>query len=240
LEQQGISNPPCPDLRYVYTGAGPLDMTLKNRVEATFNQPLHHGYGLSEYAGAVCLVKTGIKRNDTSAGYAVEGGEVRVVNEQDQVLPAGERGEIWMRGIGLMPGYFRDPEATAQVFKPGGWYASGDIGYIDKDGALFVVGRLKEMIIRSGFNVYPGEVEAVINGYVGIEKCAVVGKKEADGNEEVLAFIELKSGALVHEDELRRYLTENLAPYKRPSKIIFVKDFPMTHSGKIIKRLLVS
>ena len=144
-----------------------------------------------------------------------------------------------MRGVGLMPGYFRDPEITAQVIQPGGWYASGDLGRQDPDGALFVVGRLKEMIIRSGFNVYPGEVEAVFLAYPGVQKAAVAGRKQSDGNEEILAFIEPKAGQTLDVGALQAYANEHLAPYKRPSLVTLVSDMPMTHSGKVLKRQLV-
>jgi malonyl-CoA/methylmalonyl-CoA synthetase len=196
MEQIGVRHPPAPKLRYVYTGAGPLDMALKKRVEAAFGKPLHHGYGLSEYAGSLHLTRLGEWRDDTSAGLRVEGAELRIVDPHTgRALAPGERGEIWMRGIGLMPGYFRDPEGTAAVIKEGGWYASGDLGELHADGNLFVVGRLKEMIIRSGFNVYPAEVEAVLNAFPAVERSAVVGRPEREGNEEVIAFVELRHGA---------------------------------------------
>jgi malonyl-CoA/methylmalonyl-CoA synthetase len=240
MEQAGIHRPPAPDLRYVYTGAGPLDATLKRRVEAAFGHPLHHGYGLSEYAGSVALTRLHAPRDDTSAGYAVEGAELRIVEPATgRDLPAGERGEIWMRGIGLTPGYFRDPAATAAVMREGGWYASGDLGEMHADGALFVVGRLKEMIIRSGFNVYPAEVEAVLNDFPGIERSAVAGRPAADGNEEVIAFVELKPGAAIDDAALRAHLRERLSPYKQPAVIRTVAAFPMTGSGKVLKRQLL-
>ncbi len=239
LDQQGIAKPACPALRYVYTGAAPMDMALKRAVERRFGHPLHHGYGLSEYAGALCVGRLGEQRDDTSAGYLVEGAELRIVDAEGKDLPAGERGEIWMRGVGLMPGYFRDPDATAQVMRPGGWYASGDLGYVAPDGALFVVGRLKEMIIRSGFNVYPGEVEAVLCHFPGIQRAAVVGRKESDGNEAILAFVETVGHVPPDMDRLNAYLADHLAPYKRPSQVIAVEAFPMTHSGKVLKRSLL-
>lgn len=239
LDEQGVDRPACPALRYVYTGAAPLDMALKRAVEARFGQALHHGYGLSEYAGALCLVPCGVAREDTSAGYPVEGAELRIVSPEGVDLPAGERGEIWMRGVGLMPGYFRDPAATAQVMRPGGWYASGDVAYRDTDGALYVVGRLKEMIIRSGFNVYPGEVEAVLGAFPGIQRVAVVGRRQSDGNEEIVAFVETVNHAALDWAALNSFLHENLAPYKRPAKILPVDAFPMTHSGKVLKRSLL-
>lgn len=240
LDQQGIASPAAPALRYVYTGAAPLDMVLKRAVEKRFGHPLHHGYGLSEYAGALCLGRLGEPRDDTSAGYLVDGAGLRIVNSDGQDVPNGERGEIWMRGVGLMPGYFRDPDATAQVMRPGGWYASGDLGYQAPDGALFVVGRLKEMIIRSGFNVYPGEVEAVLCQFPGIQRAAVIGRGESDGNEEILAFVETVDHTPLDMERLQAHIADNLAPYKRPARVIPVDAFPMTHSGKVLKRNLLA
>lgn len=240
LDQQGIAQPSAPALRYVYTGAAALDMRLKQAVEQRFGHPLHHGYGLSEYAGALAVGRLGERRADTSAGYVVEGGEVRIVNAEGQDQAQGDKGEIWMRGVGLMPGYFRDDVATAQVMRPGGWYASGDLGYQTADGALFVVGRLKEMIIRSGFNVYPGEVEVVLAAFPGVQRAAVVGRGESDGNEEILAFLETADQTPLDMDALHAHIAENLAPYKRPARVLCVAAFPMTHSGKILKRQLLA
>jgi acyl-CoA synthetase (AMP-forming)/AMP-acid ligase II len=240
LDQQGSAPVLAPALRYVYTGAAALDMRLKLAVEQRFGHPLHHGYGLSEYAGALTVGRLGERRADTSAGYLIEGAQVRIVNAEGQDLPTGEKGEIWMRGVGLMPGYFRDEAATAQVMRPGGWYASGDLGYQASDGALFVVGRLKEMIIRSGFNVYPGEVEVVLAAFPGVQRAAVVGRPASDGNEEILAFLEVLPGQPLDLDRLHAHLGEHLAPYKRPAQIICVEAFPMTHSGKILKRQLLA
>jgi acyl-CoA synthetase (AMP-forming)/AMP-acid ligase II len=237
IEAEGAA-PRFPQLRYVYTGSAPLDLALKQRVEALFGQPLHHGYGLSEYAGSVFLTRTEAPRADTSAGYAVEGGEARIVSVDGHDVAPGDTGEIWLRGPGLMLGYFRDAAATAQVMRPGGWYASGDLGRFGSDGALFVVGRLKEMIIRSGFNVYPAEIEAVIGRFDGVHLCAVVGVPELDGNEQIVAFVELKPGALLDEAALRAHLVEHLSPYKRPARIEVIDAMPTTANGKLLKREL--
>lgn len=239
----GLAQPPCPDLRYVYTGAGPLDAGLKQRVEALFRQPLHHGYGLSEFAGSVHVTALGQHRSDTSAGLRVEDAELRIVDDQGRDLPTGQTGEIWLRGRGLMPGYFRNPDATAAVMRDGGWYASGDLGRLEADGALFVVGRLKEMIIRSGFNVYPAEVEAALMGYAPIEMAAVLGRQAggADaGNEEIVAFVLLRPGHVLDRAALDTHLRQHLAPYKRPQRIEVVPQLPMTASGKVMKRELRS
>ncbi|WP_198085198.1 class I adenylate-forming enzyme family protein [Variovorax sp. E3] len=232
------ATPRFPQLRYVYTGSAPLDPALKQRVEQLFGQPLHYGYGLSEYAGSVFLTRTESPRSDTAAGHAVEGGEARIVSLDGHDVAPGDTGEIWLRGPGLMLGYFRDAAATAQVMRPGGWYATGDLGRFGEDGALFVVGRLKEMIIRSGFNVYPAEIEAVIGRFEGVHLCAVVGTPEADGNEQVVAFVELKPGAALDREALRAHLVEHLSPYKRPARIELIDAMPTTANGKLLKREL--
>jgi acyl-CoA synthetase (AMP-forming)/AMP-acid ligase II len=234
-----IKKPVFPNLRYVYMGASALDYSIKLRVEKFFGMPLNHGYGLSEYAGAISVTKNHVWRTDTSSGYLVEGGEVKIVDLDGKELPPGERGELWIRGIGLMPGYFRDPQATQVVMRPDGWLATGDIAYFDQERALFVVGRLKEMIIRSGFNVYPAEVEAILNSFPGISQSAVVGKKEKDGNETIIGFIQLNADFEFNEITLKDYLKDHLAPYKLPSTIITLEKFPLTFSGKILKRELI-
>lgn len=241
MQRVGVEYPDAPALRYIYAGAGPLDMALKRRVEAAFGKPLHHGYGLSEYAGSVHVTRLDAWRHDTSAGYGFEGAELRIVDpDSGRSLPPGERGEIWLRGVGLMPGYFRDPVATAAVMRDGGWYASGDIGELHEDGALFVVGRLKEMIIRSGFNVYPAEIESVLNAFPSIERSAVVGRPAQDGNEHIEAYVQMRAGEVFNEPELRAYLSEQLAPYKQPTAIRCIAEFPMSSSGKILKKYLAS
>ena len=238
-EEHGIRHPAAPHLRYLYTGAGPLDLVLKHKVEALFGMTLHHGYAMSEYAGSLHLTRIEEARDDTSAGYVIEGAELKIVDPNTgSTMPVGERGEIWVRGTGLMPGYFRDSEATAAALREGGWYATGDLGELHADGALFVVGRLKEMIIRSGFNVYPSEVEHALNSFPGIQRSAVVGQKEADGNEAVIAFVVQDAQNPPDAAALQAHLRENLAPYKRPARIIAIAELPVNANGKVMKREL--
>jgi long-chain acyl-CoA synthetase len=228
----------APRLRYVYTGGAPLDPTLKREVEAVFGLPLHHGYGMTEYAGSLFITRIDRPRSDTSAGEIVAGAELRIVDEKGNDAPPGAPGEIWVRGPGTMLGYYRNPEATAAALLPGGWLNTGDIGRVDADGALFIVGRTKDLIIRSGFNVYPIEVESVINSFPGVRLSAVVGRDTADHNEEVVAFVETVPGATLDVGALRHYLKERLSPYKRPCQIIEVPAIPATASGKLLKREL--
>ncbi len=230
----------APHLKYMYAGAAPLLLPLKEEIERVTGFSLHHGYGLSEYAGVLSVVKKDEGRIDTSAGYVVEGAQMRIVDPQGLDVARGERGEIWMRGDGLMAGYFRDAPGTAAVMRPDGWYASGDVGYQGPAGELFVVARLKEMIVRSGFNVYPGEVEAVLMRLPFVRVAAVVGQAEADGNERVVAFVELESGSQLDEVAWAQHLKENLSPYKRPAQVVVVPAMPTTLSGKVLKKDLVS
>lgn len=232
------ATPAAPRLRYVYTGGAPLDPTLKSTVEAYFGQPLHHGYGITEYAGSLFITREDEPRRDSSAGHAVEGVELHIGELDAPALPAGEAGDIHVRGPGVMLGYYRNPEQTAEAIRPGGWLATGDIGYLDADGALFIVGRSKDLIIRSGFNVYPIEVEAVINAFPGVRSSAVVGHPQPDRNEEVVAFVECLPDVAVDIEALQQYLREQLAPYKRPARILIIDTIPTTVSGKIQKQPL--
>ncbi|WER50029.1 class I adenylate-forming enzyme family protein [Cupriavidus sp. WKF15] len=227
-----------PRLRYLYTGGAPLDPTLKGDVEAYFGQPLHHGYGITEYAGSLFITRMEAPRADCSAGYIVEGVEISITDGDGNALPAGERGQIRVRGPGVMLGYYRNPEQTAEALLPGGWLNTGDLGYLGADGALFISGRSKDLIIRSGFNVYPIEVESVINAFPGVRQSAVVGRNTSDGNEEVVAFIEMQDGVEPDRAKLDAYLRDSLAPYKRPAEVRVIDVIPTTASGKLLKQPL--
>lgn len=233
--EQGV---PAPRLRYLYAGGAALDPTLKRQMENYFGLPLHHGYGITEYAGSLFITRADAPRDDCTAGYAVEGVELRLGSPDAGPPKAGEKGDILVRGPGVMLGYYRNPEQTAKALLPGGWLNTGDIGYVDEEGALFIAGRSKDLIIRSGFNVYPAEVEAVINAFPGVRMSAVVGRLEADQNEEVVAFVEPQPGAPVDTDALMTHLRSQLAPYKRPARIISIEAMPTTVSGKILKQPL--
>ncbi|MGY6269882.1 class I adenylate-forming enzyme family protein [Achromobacter denitrificans] len=228
----------APALRYVYTGGAALDPTQKRDVERYFGVPMHHGYGITEYAGSMFITDIDAPRADCSAGFAVEGVELRIGTPDSGKPAPGERGDILIRGPGVMLGYYRDPAQTARALLPGGWLHTGDIGYVDAGGALFISGRSKDLIIRSGFNVYPIEVESVINAFPGVRLSAVVGRPTADQNEEVIAFVEPLAGAALDLRLLALHLRAQLAPYKRPAEIIPIDTIPTTVSGKILKQPL--
>jgi long-chain acyl-CoA synthetase len=229
---------PAHRVRYAYVGAAALEMPLKQEFEGLFGCQLHHGYGMTEYAGSMFITRVDKPRGDASAGYATESCEVRLVDKDGCDVPAGQVGEIWIRGPGLMLGYYRAPDLTADAMRPGGFFNTGDLGRLTGDGALFMVGRSKDMIIRSGFNVYPAEVEAVLNTHPAIQLSAVLGRREADGNEEVLAFVELKPGASLDRAALRDWLRERLAPYKLPGEVRVLESMPLLSNGKLAKQVL--
>jgi acyl-CoA synthetase (AMP-forming)/AMP-acid ligase II len=219
-------------LRFAYAGGSPLSPTLKAQVEQLLGVPLHNGYGLTETAPTVSQTRLDQPRSDTSVGHAIPGIEVRVETGSDGA------GELWVRGPNVMRGYYQEPELTAAVLRDDGWLNTGDIVRQEVDGALFIVGRTKELIIRSGFNVYPLEVETVLNAHPAVTQSAVVGRVAADGNEEVLAYVEPDPHHAVTADELASYLATQLAPYKRPSEIILMAALPAAATGKILKSRL--
>ncbi len=228
----------APRLRLVTSGGAPLDADLKQRIEAAFGLPLVNGYGLTETAATVSRSLPAGPGGDLNTGPPAAGVELRIVAPGGEDAPAGETGEIWIRGPSVMLGYYRDPEATAEAITAEGWYRSGDVGRIDGDGNLHVLDRAKELIIRSGFNVSPVEVEGVLNAHPGVTVSAVVGRPGADGNEEIIAFVQPASGGGPAGDELAAWAGERLAPYKKPTRIVLVDELPAAASGKVLKAKL--
>jgi long-chain acyl-CoA synthetase len=224
-------------LRMVYIGGSLIDATRKAQTEALLGLRLHHGYGLTEAAPAATRTFGHAPPQDITAGWPIPGVEVEVQDASGRALPAGERGEVCIRGPNVMKGYFRDPVQTRAAIDERGWLRTGDIGVFGPDGDLAIVGRSKEMIIRGGFNVYPAEVERAIAGYPGVAQCAVVGRAVA-GDEEVVAFIEPVAGQHIDSDALRRFLRERLAPYKLPSEVVCMQRLPATSTGKLLKAQL--
>jgi acyl-CoA synthetase (AMP-forming)/AMP-acid ligase II len=226
----------APSLRFIYAGGSPLSAALKREVEGFFGLTLHNGYGLTEAAPTITQTRHEDPRGDCSVGRALPGVEVRIVDREGKDLPAGETGELWARGPNIMKGYYRDPQATQETMRPGGWLATGDLARQGADGAYYIDGRLKELIIRSGFNVFPVEVEAVLNSHPEVTQSAVVGRTAGPSeDEEVVAFVELVPGARVTPAALLEHAAASLAPYKRPAEIIVVPALPAAANGKILK-----
>ena len=221
-------------LRYVSSGAAPLDPEWKRRAEAFYGTALQNGYGLTETTAGVTLTTNAPGVPDVSVGRPLPGVEVRLRN-----VGADAVGEIIVRGPNITPGYFRNAEATAAAFDPDGFFCTGDLGRLDADGNLHIAGRARELIIRGGFNVYPPEVEAALNEHPAVVQTAVIGRTVEAGNEEVLAFCQVRDPAGVDEAQLRAFAAERLSPYKLPSRIIVAALLPAAPRGKILKTRLV-
>jgi acyl-CoA synthetase (AMP-forming)/AMP-acid ligase II len=225
-------------LRFAYAGGSPLDPVLKRRVEAVLGVPLHNGYGLTEASPTVSQTRLDAPRADTSVGPAIPGVAVRIVDTRGREVPDGEPGRLWVRGPNVMQGYYRDAPATRACLDADGWLDTGDLARREAGGALFIVGRTRELIIRSGFNVYPLEVETVLNAHPAVTQSAVVGRLLADGNEEVVAFVQPVPGAAPLDDLLHAWAAERLAPYKRPARIVTMASLPAAPTGKVLKHVL--
>ena len=221
-------------LRMIYIGGSLIDATRKAQTEALLGLRLHHGYGLTESAPAATRTFGHAPPRDITAGWPIPGIEVEVQDASGRCLPAGERGEVCIRGPNVMKGYFRDPVQTRAAIDERGWLHTGDIGVFGPDGDLSIAGRSKEMIIRGGFNVYPAEIERAIAEFPGVAQCAVVGRSVA-GDEEVVAYLEPVAGLPVDTSALKAFLRERLAPYKVPSAIVTLAQLPATSTGKLLK-----
>jgi len=223
-----------PSLRIISCSGAPLPPAIKSAVETLFGLPLHHGYGITECSPNIAQVRPDVPpRTDNSVGPMFPGVEAKLVGGDGRPVPAGEVGELRVRGPNIMKGYYRAPEETAAAIDAEGWFNTRDLARFE-DGNLFIVGRTKDLIIRFGFNVYPAEVEAVLNAHPAVAQSAVIGRSTGQ-DEEIVAFVQPSSGSRLTEIELAAYLAERLAPYKRPSHILFISTMPMTPSGKIAK-----
>ncbi len=234
----GLKALPRGRLRGLYVAGAPLDPTLKASIEREFSLPLLNAYGITECAPGISGVRADAPRPDTSVGPILPGIEVRLVGRDGEEVAAGEVGELHVRGPNVMRGYYRAAEATDAAIDRAGWFNTGDLARFEGE-ALFIAGRTKELIIRSGFNVYPAEVEAVLNAHPAVVQSAVVGRA-VEANEEVVAYVQLLPGANVDATELLAHAGRQLAAYKRPAEIVILAALPASSTGKILKHRLAA
>jgi long-chain acyl-CoA synthetase len=195
------------------------------------------GYGLTETCGlGVYAAGSDLLRHPTTAGRALPCVEVRIADPSGAVVPPEEEGEIQMRGSIVMTGYWANAEATAEVLSPDGWFRTGDLGYLSQDGFLFITGRIKEIIIRGGENVYPVEIENVLRLFPGVVDAGVAGRPHAELGEEVIAYVQALSGSGVTEENLKAHVRAQLAGFKVPTSISVGADVvPRNAAGKILR-----
>lgn len=223
-------------LKFMYSGGSPLDPALKRNVEEQFGLPLHNGYGLTETGPTVCQTRQYAPLSNTSVGFTLPGEEIRIVDSEEKLVEAGEVGELWVKGPNVMKGYFRKPEVTAEVLRDG-WFNTGDLVFQDETGAINIAGRSKELIIRSGFNVYPPEVEAVLTEFPSVSLCAVLGE-ERDGDEHIVAYLQPVADTEIDQAGLVAHAKAHLAGYKIPGRWVVMDELPTAPSGKILKHKL--
>jgi len=219
-------------LRLIDVGGGPVPEKLKQDLRTTLGCETVESYGLTEISPVASVQKPGAPTLPGSCGPPLPGIEARVVDEADRDVPPGQSGELIFRCRTIMLGYWKQPELTARTLR-GGWLHSGDIGTIDEAGNLFILDRLKDMIVTSGNNVYPKEVENVIFDHPAVQSVAVVGLPDEVRGENVHAFVVLAPGARATEEAIVEHCRRNLALFKVPRGVTFIDELPLTGSGKI-------
>lgn len=219
------------------SGASKLPVEVAETISRRFGLDLAEGYGLTE-ASPIVTSATGTPAPVGSIGVPLPGLEVRLVDADGGDVLIGDAGEIWVRGPNVFAGYWQDEQATSAALTEDGWLRTGDIAVVDDDGYLFVVDRAKDLIIVSGFNVYPAEVEAVLAEHPAVETAAVVGVPHPYSGEAVKAYVVVRSGHSIEEDDVIDFCHERLAGYKAPTKVNFVDDLPEGLGGKVLRRAL--
>jgi len=222
--------------------AAPSPKELFSQVKEKFGIYPTNGFGLSEVSGAVTFTRVDedpFERLSTSVGKANLGIELSIMDAEGYHLPPGEEGEICIRGDAVMKGYYKRPDETAIVLSEEGWFRTGDMGTLDEEGYLYILGRKKEMYIRGGENVYPPEVEEVLQEHPGVLFSAVIGVPDPVMGEEGRAFIVPMPGAEAPtEDDIRQWCAARLAKYKVPKSVVFRDSLPLTPLGKVMKKVL--
>ncbi len=236
LCQAARSAAELPPIRIAHLGGAPVPLEVARDFEDTFGGDVYEGYGLTELSGIATTYVQGQPRKPGSVGSPLGGTELRIVDANGTALPANEPGEVEFRGPSVIPGYWDDEEATAAALSADGWLATGDIGYVDEEGYLFLVDRKKDVIIRGGYNVYPREIEEVLYAHPDVLEAAVVAVPHQKLGEEVAALVVCRPGSTLDADALREYARERVAAYKYPRYVVLVESLPKGPTGKILKR----
>jgi long-chain acyl-CoA synthetase len=239
LAEADITGRDLSSLRVGSSGGAAIPVSVLQRFEAKYGITVLEGYGLSESASTVTVNPDAASRKFESIGKPLWGIELRIAGPGDQPLPPGRDhvGEILLRGHNITKGYYKRPQETAEALR-NGWFHTGDLGYVDEDGFVFVVDRKKDLIIRGGFNVYPREVEELLYRHPAVLEAAVVGRPDARLGEEIQAYIVLRPDAGQTALDVRSWVKERIAPYKYPREVHVVDALPKGPTGKIHKQTL--
>jgi acyl-CoA synthetase (AMP-forming)/AMP-acid ligase II len=243
--QMALQSPECKSkdfssLKRMLYGASPITIPVLRQALETFGCEMEQGYGLTETVGPVAMLRPDDHLNDDklqSCGKAVPGAEIRVVDNDGNDCATGEVGEIVVSGVQVMNGYWNRPEDTAAAIKDG-WFHTGDAGYFDADGYLYIHDRLKDMIVSGAENVYPAEVERVLEHFPGIAEVAVIGVPDEQWGEAVKAVVVAQPGASLSENDIIEFARTQIARFKCPKSVDIVDAIPRNPSGKILKKVL--
>ena len=210
---------------------------VAQRWAAVTGRPLIEGYGLSETSPVVTANPTNATAYSGSIGLPLPSTEVQILDDEGRPLAAGERGEIAVRGLQVMTGYWNAPQDTRAAMTSDGFFRTGDIGYMDTHGYVFLVDRKKDLIVVSGFNVYPSEVEAVVSGHPGVLECAAIGMSDEASGEAVKLFV-VRADPQLTEEAVQDWCRRELSRYKCPRTVEFRSELPKSNVGKILRRAL--
>jgi long-chain acyl-CoA synthetase len=237
LNTPGFSGLDFSGLRLTIGGGMAVQEAVSKRWEKVTGMPIVQAYGLTETSPAAIVNPLGVAKFTGSIGVPISSTEVRICDDEGHDVPPGERGEICVRGPQVMEGYWHKPEETAKVMLPGGWLRTGDIGHMDEKGFVFIEDRKKDMILVSGFNVYPNEIESVAVELDGVLEAAAIGIPDEKSGEAVKLYVVRKDES-VTEESILEYCRKNLTGYKVPRTVEFRKELPKTNVGKILRRAL--
>lgn len=237
---RALASSPTPlnlPFRLCISGSAPLPLQVLQDFEAKYHLPLIEGYGLSEASPVVAKNPLRGVHKPGSIGLPIANVELSAQDDQGRLLGPGEVGELCVRGGNVMQGYWNNPEETAKAFR-NGWLLTGDLGYHDAEGYFFITDRKKDMLLVNGNNVYPREIEEVIQQYAGVKEAAVIGVPDPRRGEQPLAFVAANEGVTINERELIQFVREKIADYKVPKRVVFLPGLPRNATGKILKTVL--
>ena len=238
LEVPGLSCDDLASLRVALSGAAPCPWELARAWKELTGVRILRGYGMTELFRPISYLADDLTDLPDSIGRAVPGVELRIMSEE-RALGAGEIGELWIRSPAALEGYLRAPEETRAVIEEG-WFRTGDLATISADGFVTIVGRKKELILRGGYSVVPGEVEAALLGHPAVAEAAVIGMAHAELGEEIVAFVALRPGAQITPEDLVAFCRQRLASFKCPRQVSIVAGLPKSATGKVLKSRLPS
>ena len=233
----GLDKYDVSSLRLAGSGAAPLPVVIMEKFKELTGIEINEGYGLSETAPTLSTNMAGPVNKPGSVGPPIGKVKIRIVDDEDNDVPQGEVGEVIAQGPNIFIGYWNKEEETAEAMR-GGWFHTGDMGRFDEDGYLYIVDRKKDMIVVSGYNVYPIEIESVILRHPKVTDCAVIGVPDDYQGESVKAVVVLKEGETIDQAELEEYCRESLAAYKVPKHLAIRGELPKNATGKVLKRVI--